>query len=641
MSAGRLKLFGRGISAALLVTTCVVAAGSCGFPDHQFIDDDLFYGKGKGAGGSAGSSGDASIASGGQTQPGGGGASNTGGTRPGDGGHVGAGADGGIIAIPGDGGRPRGSGGAMIMVDGAVPDSGGVPPDAGPVCMPGLSICDGKCVDLQADNAHCGSCTHVCTGTDVCTAGNCAPPCGTGLTPCSAAGGVKVCVDTTLDENNCGTCGAPCPGGTVCEGSKCLVDCGTLKRCGTQCVDVTTDDTHCGDCNTNCKALGEVCSGSVCKASCTLPVIACGGICVNPASDDQNCGGCGKPCPTKQGCFGSVCKPLVENCLNGVDDDRDGLIDCADPDCTTGYTCGSVPAGWQGPFALWSGAANGAPSCPVSYPSALFLAHDKLNVPAYICPDCGCSPSSDAKCNPLHFWYDTSSTCTASAAWDVSVAPDGVCVQEDLSLYSKNLNPLSLSINSAQLTPPDRHIPALAPYAQGTCTSNQLPPSFPDPTWGVDAEGCGAQQGATTGGGCTLGACMPKPTTPFGGKLCISKAGVTSCPSSYPVSPSSPQYFETWTEGRKCSSCSCGAVSCGGTVTAFTDLNCNQTPTTVAMDGSCTTIPKDPTTSGSGQGKDDTLSIRWDNGGPVCGGGASSLLGTASPDSAITVCCQQ
>jgi hypothetical protein len=386
--------------------------------------------------------------------------------------------------------------------------------------------------------------------------------------------------------------------------------------------------------------MGQVCSSGVCKTSCQPPTTACSNTCVDTSKDDQNCGGCGKPCGAKQACVGSVCKTLVENCLNGTDDDRDGLVDCADPDCTAGYTCGSVPAGWQGPFALWSGTPSGAPTCPATYPTGLFLAHDKLTVPSYTCPGCGCAPSSDAACNTLHFWYDISSTCTASAAWDISVDPDGACVNEDLLLYNKNFNPLSASINSAQLTPPDRHNPALPPYAQGSCTPNQVSPSFPNPTWGLDAEGCGLSQSATTGGGCSIGACMPKPAAPFGAKLCISKVGVASCPSSYPVSPSSPQYYETWSDSRKCTSCSCGSVSCGGTVTAFTDLSCTQNPTPVAIDGSCSTLVKDPTPTGNGMSKQDTLSIRWDNGGPVCGQGASNVVGAAAPDSPITVCCQ-
>lgn len=627
-----------------LALVSVVAAESCGFPDHQFIPDEEFRNRGKtGPDGGGAPFVDASMMTAAGGIPGSGGTSGagTGGTRPGNGGsRVGQGPEAGIAVIP-DGSRSGGDGGAPGTGGTQATDGGPVVTDSGPGCAPGLTLCGDTCVDELADNAHCGTCTTVCTGTDVCTGGTCAPPCGPGLSACTSTGNVKVCVDTTLDENNCGACGKACPSGTVCDGSTCLVDCGTLVRCGAQCIDTTTDDTHCGDCNTNCKSISQVCSGSVCKPSCTTPFVACGNTCVDTTKDDTNCGGCGKPCPAKQGCSASVCKPLVENCLNGVDDDRDGLIDCADPDCNAGYTCGSVPAGWQGPFALWSGTTNAAPTCPSTYPSALFLAHDQLKVPAYTCPDCNCSPSGDAKCNTLHYWYDTSNNCTASAAWDVAVDPDGVCVQEDLSLYGKNLNPLSLSIDSAQLTPPDRHTPALPPYAQGTCGPNQVAPKFPDATWGLDAEGCGAPQSATTGGGCSVGACMTRPTTPFGGKLCIFKAGVTSCPSSYPVSPPSPQYYETWTEGRKCSSCSCGSLGCGGTVTAFTDLDCSENPTTIAADGTCAVIPKDPTPTGSGISKHDTLSIRWDDGGPVCGKGASGLLGAATPDSPITVCCQQ
>jgi hypothetical protein len=633
------------VTAIALVAVSMVAAESCGFPDHQFIDDNLFYGKSgkRGVGGDTGGTPDASV-TGGTTN--GGGRQNAGGSggtnAAGSGDRPGVGADGGIVVIA-DGSRGRGDGGSSTTTGDAGPDSGNMPTDSGPMCKPGLDPCNGKCTDLQTSNANCGMCGNACTGPNVCTAGKCQPLCAGTLTPCTPPGStVMTCVDTTLDENNCGGCNRPCPGGTVCVGSNCLIDCGTLTRCGTQCFDTTKDDLHCGDCSTNCTAMGQVCSSGVCKTSCQAPTTPCSNTCVDTSKDSQNCGGCGKPCGATQACVSGQCKTLVENCLNGIDDDRDGLVDCADPDCTSGYTCGSLPAGWQGPFVLWSGTPNAAPSCPATYPSVLFLDHDKLNVPSYACPDCGCAPSSDSTCNTLHFWYDTTSTCSATAAWDISVDPNGVCVPENLLLYSKNFNPLSQSINSAQLTPPDQHSPALPPYAQGTCTPNQVTPSFPSATWGLDAEGCGLAPGATTGGGCSVGACMPKPAAPFGAKLCIFKVGVTTCPlSSYPVSPTSPQYYADWVDNRKCTSCTCGSVSCGGTVTAFTDTGCTQNPTPIDMGGSCTTLPKDPTPSGSGTQKQDTLSIRWDNGGPVCGQGTSNLLGAATPDSAITVCCQQ
>jgi hypothetical protein len=632
------------VTAIALVAVSVVAAESCGFPDHQFIDDDLFYGKsGKpGAGGGTGDHMDASLTGG--TTGSGGGTQNTGasgGTTAGTGGssgRPGVGADGGIIIITSDGGRPRGSGGSTMTTGDGGPDSGNT--DSGVVCDPGLDPCNGKCTDLQTSNANCGVCGKACTGGNVCTAGKCAALCPTG-TPCTPTNqSVVTCVDTMTDENNCGGCNKACPGGTVCVGGTCLIDCGTLTRCGSQCFDTTKDDLHCGNCSTNCAAMGQVCSSGGCKTSCQAPTTACNNTCVDTSKDNQNCGACGKPCAANQACVASQCKTLVENCLNGTDDDRDGLVDCADPDCTTGYTCGSLPAGWQGPFALWSGSPNAAPACPASYPTGLFLAHDKLNVPSYSCPNCGCTPSSGSTCNTLHFWYDTTPTCSSTAAWDVSVDPDGACVAENLLLYSKNFNPLSSSINSAQLTPPDQHNPSLPPYAQGSCTPNQVAPSFPNPTWGLDAEGCGLANGATTGGGCSVGACMPKPAAPFGTKLCIFKAGVTSCPSGYQAIATGTQYYENWTDTRKCTSCTCGSVTCGGTVTAFTDTGCTQNATQIDINGGCTTLPKDPTPSGNGMSKQDTLSIRWDNGGPVCGQGTSNVIGAATPDTAITVCCQ-
>jgi len=39
------------------------------------------------------------------------------------------------------------------------------------------------------------------------------------------------------------------------------------------------------------------------------------------------------------GAYAGVCGPMETSCTNGVDDDSDGLIDCADPDCGTSGTC--------------------------------------------------------------------------------------------------------------------------------------------------------------------------------------------------------------------------------------------------------------------------------------------------------------
>jgi hypothetical protein len=141
---------------------------------------------------------------------------------------------------------------------------------------------------------------------------------------------IKTCVDTSLDENHCGGCNKPCPGGTFVR-RKCLIDCGTTTRCGTQCFDTTTDDLHCGQLHDQLQALRSGVLRLRVQDELHAALHRLQLTCVNPANDDLNCGGCNKPCGAKQACVASVCKNLVENCLNGIDDDRDNLIDCADP----------------------------------------------------------------------------------------------------------------------------------------------------------------------------------------------------------------------------------------------------------------------------------------------------------------------
>src|SRR5262249_56746911 len=62
-----------------------------------------------------------------------------------------------------------------------------------------------------------------------------------------------------------------------------------------------------------------------------------------------------------------VCAP-DENCLDGVDNDCNGLTDCADPACTAGYRCvAAPPPAWSG-FALY--ADRRTAGCPSSFPNA-------------------------------------------------------------------------------------------------------------------------------------------------------------------------------------------------------------------------------------------------------------------------------
>ena len=155
-----------------------------------------------------------------------------------------AGLDGGVrdAGVPdgevdgGDGGRIRADGSNDVdgSIDGAVePDGGdsgminvdagdsgvidvdGGGSDAGVMCDPGETECDGACFDLGSDPAHCGRCDVACAADRSCMAGVCVPMCEAPLVDCSGA-----CVDLTSDPDHCGSCPNVCVSG-LCIDSAC------------------------------------------------------------------------------------------------------------------------------------------------------------------------------------------------------------------------------------------------------------------------------------------------------------------------------------------------------------------------------------------------------------------------------------
>ncbi len=68
------------------------------------------------------------------------------------------------------------------------------------------------------------------------------------------------------------------------------------------------------------------------------------------ATDNLNCGACGRVCPTGTSCALGACREI--NCADGIDNDGDGGLDCADLACQgltcftatdAGYVCGTFP----------------------------------------------------------------------------------------------------------------------------------------------------------------------------------------------------------------------------------------------------------------------------------------------------------
>ncbi len=193
--------------------------------------------------------------------------------------------------------------------------------DVALACQAGSHRCSDKCVD-SASVEHCGAscspCPMVLDGTAVCTSGACEGRCPDGKVFCKSQ---SACQAPTAP------CGGGCPAGThECSGS--CVSNSDINSCG---------PTSCSACPTPANADAS-CDGRACAWSCRAGFQACGMACL----------ALGIPCEGKCGAGETLCagrcvantQVPVENCGNGVDDDCDGAIDCADSNCGNGTACG-------------------------------------------------------------------------------------------------------------------------------------------------------------------------------------------------------------------------------------------------------------------------------------------------------------
>jgi hypothetical protein len=248
----------------------------------------------------------------------------------------------------------------------------------------------------------------------------------------------------------------------------------------------------------------------------------------------------------------------VEDCANGVDDDCNGLVDCADPACMkAGFACtaGEVPTGWT----LVAYSAEKRPVCPTWFEDEQAVVSD-VDAGAATCT-CNCSGSS-AECLGTTAYSACGDGCVPCSSTTVNVN-NGACSPIGTSLLDGDAYQLDVLGPEPQAQ-------------QGTCSgSGAVMGTPPEPTFHAGAT-CNVS--TPTQAGCSGGAACAPPT---GGafKTCIRHTGTATCPTFGYTQPTlastgTPGYVDT----RACGSCPCA-----------TSLGCEQaTLVTVYSGGGCT-----------------------------------------------------
>ena len=303
----------------------------------------------------------------------------------------------------------------------------------------------------------------------------------------------------------------------------------------------------------------------------------------------------------------------IEDCSNGVDDDCNGKVDCADPACQPAFLCASAaPAGWSGPVDLFDADVGAPPACAAPYATLAFDGTADPIAPPATC-GCTCSPPSTASCGnvTVSFFFDSSckNPCAGSP---VTVTPGGACVTGC---------PGALTMRAS-----------LPTATGGTCAGNAST-SLPPIGWGHTARACAAPM-SDAPGGCGAGAlCVARPTTPSPSVLCVWRSGDVACPGA-PYSVRSV-YFTGVNDTRACTACTCdapGGLTCAASqISTYADGECPSNPAgSIVGDGGCVSAPGSTSVVRAGPSSPS---------GSGCTPNPVSATGTVVPTGPTTVCC--
>jgi hypothetical protein len=205
-------------------------------------------------------------------------------------------------------------------------------------CSQGQTRCGDRCVNLETNERHCGSCRNRCGTKQTCCGGR--------------------CVNLNRSERHCGSCSNRCPEGSecvggVCQGGSCPPGETVCSGCACETVACTPETFGCnpnvadpngGFCFANADGVGTTCACGF--GQCTNDCSVCanlGLVCVSspgcPIGSDFQCvRPCcvtpGNSCSADSQCCGGTCSGGTCGCIQQCQGP------CfADSDCCSGLIC--------------------------------------------------------------------------------------------------------------------------------------------------------------------------------------------------------------------------------------------------------------------------------------------------------------
>lgn len=330
----------------------------------------------------------------------------------------------------------------------------------------------------------------------------------------------------------------------------------------------------------------------------------------------------------------------TEDCTNGVDDNGDGKVDCADPACGAAACVSEVPSGWTGYIALYEGDPGKDPGCPaVTFPNQLYTGKAGLTAPPAQCSTCTCGAPVGITCTvpPLSVATATCAqiqTGSSFCSGDLNEAATGVCNGQDGFLGGQTNCGPPPTCKGNQACNGSITLPEAAVTGTGICTASAQSAKVSQASWSTLGRACGNM---AIGGGCNVGqVCLPKPAAPYQGGICVFKKGLSTCPALFPTQH---VFYDDLDDKRACSDCTCGTSSggaCQATVNIYKDgtvNTCNTLLTTITA-GTCKDLTGNPTV-----GARKVTSVQVTNPGS-CPPGGGQALGAATPTGPTTFCCK-